>query len=76
MAQNSRNSYERQLKYYYIRFLRLRGEPHELALGMAIGVFSGMMPILPFQIALAVTLALLFKTSKITAALGTFYIHL
>ena len=71
MAQNSRNSYERQLKYYYIRFLRLRGEPHELALGMAIGVFSGMMPILPFQIALAVTLALLFKTSKITAALGT-----
>ena len=71
MAQNSRNSYERQLKYYYIRFVRLRGEPHELALGMAIGVFSGMMPILPFQIALAVTLALLFKTSKITAALGT-----
>ena len=48
MAQNSRNSYERQLKYYYIRFLRLRGEPHELALGMAIGVFSGMMPILFF----------------------------
>ena len=72
MAQNSRNaSYERQLKYYYIRFLRLRGEPHELALGMAIGVFSGMMPILPFQIALAVALALLFKASKLTAALGT-----
>ncbi len=72
MAQNSRNfSYERQLKYYYIRFLRLRGEPHELALGMAIGVFSGMMPVLPLQIALAVALALLFKASKITAALGT-----
>ena len=72
MAQNSRNlNYERQLKYYYIRFLRLKGEPHELALGMAIGVFSGMMPILPFQIALAVALAFLFKASKITAALGT-----
>ncbi len=72
MAQNSRNlNYERQLKYYYIRFLRLRGEPHELALGIALGVFSGMMPILPFQIALAVALALLFKASKITAALGT-----
>lgn len=72
MAQNSRNlNYERQLKYYYLRFLRLKGEPKELALGMAIGVFSGMMPILPFQIALAVALALLFKSSKITAALGT-----
>ena len=72
MALNSRNSkYERQLKYYYVRLLRLKGEPYELALGMAIGIFSGMMPILPFQIALAVTLAFLFKASKITAALGT-----
>jgi uncharacterized protein len=72
MAQNSRNSYyERQLKYYYIRFLRLRGEPHELALGMAIGVFAGMMPILPFHMVLAIALAFLFKASKITAALGT-----
>ena len=72
MAHNSRNSYyERRLKYYYLRFLRLKGEPHELALGMALGVFTGMLPILPFQIALAVALALLFKASKITAALGT-----
>jgi len=38
---------------------------------MALGVFAGMMPILPFQTALAVTLALFFKGSKITAALGT-----
>ena len=72
MTQNSRDSYyERRLKYYYLRFMRLRGEPHELALGIAIGVFCGMMPILPFQIALAVAIALLFKVSKITAALGT-----
>ncbi len=72
MAQNNRSlNYERRLKYYYLRFLRLRGEPHELALGIAIGVFSGMMPILPAQIVFAVALALLFKASKITAALGT-----
>ncbi|MBW1851179.1 MAG: DUF2062 domain-containing protein [Deltaproteobacteria bacterium] len=62
---------ERQIKYYYLRFIRLRGEPHELALGMAFGVFTGMMPIMPFQIAAAVTLALFFKGSKITALLGT-----
>jgi len=49
----------------------LRGDPHELALGMAFGVFTGMMPIMPFQIAGAVALAILFKGSKITAALGT-----
>lgn len=63
--------FNRQIKYYYLRLIRLRGEPHELALGLAFGVFSGMLPIMPFQIALAVALALFFKGSKITAALGT-----
>lgn len=61
----------RRLRYYYLRFIRLRGNPHELALGMALGIFSGMMPILPFQTAFAVALAMIFKGSKITAALGT-----
>ena len=37
---------------------------------MAIGIFSGMLPILPFHIALAVALALFFRASKITAAIG------
>jgi uncharacterized protein (DUF2062 family) len=63
--------FSRQIKYYFLRLTRLRGEPHELALGMALGIFSGMLPIMPFQIALAITLALFFKVSKITAALGT-----
>jgi uncharacterized protein (DUF2062 family) len=63
--------FKRQLRYYYLRFIRLKGEPNELALGMALGVFAGMMPIMPFQIALAVTLAMLLKGSKITAAIGT-----
>jgi uncharacterized protein len=72
MAQNSRITYYRKkLKYLYLRLLHLKGEPHDLALGMAIGIFSGMMPILPFQIALAVAVALCFKASKITAAIGT-----
>ncbi|MBU0735782.1 MAG: DUF2062 domain-containing protein [Proteobacteria bacterium] len=63
--------FKRQLRYYYLRFIRLRGNPHELALGMTFGIFTGMMPILPFQMALSVGLAMLFKGSKITAALGT-----
>lgn len=63
--------YRRQIKYYYLRFITLRGTPHALALGLALGIFSGLLPIMPFQIALALTLALFFKGSKITAALGT-----
>lgn len=62
---------KRRLRYYYLRFIRLRGNPHELALGMSFGIFAGLMPILPFQTAVAVVLALAFKGSKITAALGT-----
>ena len=61
----------RLLRYYYLRFIRLRGHPHELALGISFGIFTGMMPIMPFQMAVALALALLFKGSKITAALGT-----
>ena len=38
---------------------------------MSFGIFTGMMPIMPFQMALALALALFFKGSKITAALGT-----
>jgi len=63
--------FKRQIRYYYLRFIRLRGNPHELALGMSFGIFAGLMPILPFQTALALVLALAFKGSKITAALGT-----
>ena len=61
----------RRAKYYYLRFIRLRGEPHELALGMALGIFVGMMPIMPFHMALSIALALVFKGSKITAALAS-----
>ena len=61
----------RLFRYYYLRFIRLRGDPHELALGMTFGIFTGMMPVMPFQMALSVGLALVFKGSKITAALGT-----
>ena len=63
--------FHRQIRYYFLRFIRLRGEPHELGLGMAFGIFCGMMPIMPFQIVLAIALAMFFKGSKITAALGT-----
>ena len=63
--------FDRQFRYIYLRIIRFKGHPHELALGMAIGVFIGMTPTVPFHIILAITLALAFKASKITAVLGT-----
>ena len=64
-------NYNRRLKYYYIKLARIKGDPHDLALGMALGIFAGMMPIMPFHMVLAVALALFLKGSKITAAIGT-----
>jgi uncharacterized protein (DUF2062 family) len=61
----------RTLRYYYLRMARLKGEPHDLALGMAIGVFTGMIPILPVQMGLAVVIAYFLRASKLTAAIGT-----
>jgi len=61
----------RRLKYLYLKFITLRDDPRELALGMAVGIFTGMLPIIPFQTALALAIAVFFRTSKITAVLGT-----
>ena len=44
-------------KYYYLRFIRLRGSPHSLSLGAAIGVFIGITPTIPLH-----TIAIFFLT--------------
>jgi len=66
-----KNSFHRRFRYIYLRLIRLKGNPHELALGMALGIFIGMTPIIPFHIIVALASALVFRASKITAAVGT-----
>lgn len=52
----------------YERFIRIRGQPREIALGFALGLFIGMTPTMGIQMPLAVFIAALFKWSKISAA--------
>ena len=66
-----KNTFQRRLRLTYLRVIRLRGHPHELALGMAFGIGIGMMPIIPFHMIIAVAVAITFGVSKITAAAGT-----
>ncbi|MDG4476550.1 DUF2062 domain-containing protein [Thiovibrio frasassiensis] len=47
----------RAAKYYYLKFLRLQGDPHSLALGVSIGLFVGTTPTLPLHTALIIILA-------------------
>jgi uncharacterized protein (DUF2062 family) len=60
--------------YWWQEFRRqlkeLRGKPHEISLGIAIGVFIAITPTIPFHTVLAVSLAALLRGSKLAAALG------
>ena len=54
----------------YVRFLKIRGNPREIAIGLALGLFVGMTPFMGFHTAIAVFFAALFKWNKISAAAG------
>ena len=62
---------KRFIRYLFLRLMRINASPHYIALGLAVGVFAGLLPILPFQIVTAVGLAFVVRGSKIAAALGT-----
>ena len=58
------------LKKAYCRFIKIQGEPGQIALGFAVGVFFGMLPIMGFQMAIAIFFAALLRCNKISAAAG------
>ncbi len=62
---------KRSLRYNYLKIMRLKASTHAVALGLAVGVFVGFLPVIPFQTVIALTLAFLVRGSKIPAALGT-----
>ena len=45
------NIIRRRGKEFYDRFISLKGEPANIAMGMAIGVFIGVTPTIPFHTA-------------------------
>ena len=61
---------KRTLKYCWLRLRRLQGDPKKLAWGMALGVFIGVTPTLPFHTIMALTLAAFLRISMVTAYLG------
>ncbi|MGW8158204.1 MAG: DUF2062 domain-containing protein [Desulfoprunum sp.] len=60
---------DRIRKYYYLRFIRLKGDPRSLALGTAIGVFVGLTPTMPLHTIIILLLAFLTRTSAIAGIL-------
>ncbi|MCC8194921.1 MAG: DUF2062 domain-containing protein [Deltaproteobacteria bacterium] len=61
----------RYVRHQRLRLLRVKASPESVARGMAIGVFVGFIPLLPSQTLVAVGLAVMLKSSKLAAAIGT-----
>lgn len=54
-----------------VRMRQLEGDPHYIGLGMAVGVFVSITPIIPLQTVVAIAFAFLLRGSKSAAVLGT-----
>jgi len=59
-----------KIRVFYNRFISLKGAPREIAAGMAIGVFIGVTPTIPFHTVAIVFLCLLFRQNMTAAILG------
>jgi uncharacterized protein (DUF2062 family) len=62
------------LKGFYIKFISLKGDPKPIALGMALGIFIGVTPTIPFHTLLIILFGLLFKQNITSAYLGSWII--
>jgi uncharacterized protein (DUF2062 family) len=54
-------------RYYFLKFIRLKGDPKSLAAGTAIGVLIGLTPTIPLQSAFILALTLVTRTSVVAA---------
>ncbi len=61
----------RFIRLNYLRIIRLKTSAHSIALGAALGIFIGFMPIIPFQSFAVITLAFIFRANKVAAFLCT-----
>jgi len=61
------------IREFVERLKKLQGDPHYVAMGMAIGVFVGITPTMPFHTVIAVLLAFILRGSKASAALGVWF---
>lgn len=62
---------KRTLRYFYLKFLRLKGDPRSLAWGTAIGTFLGVTPTIPFHTVSVLLATFVTRTSTIAGLLAT-----
>ena len=69
----TKKTVKERLKELFVRIKKLQGDPRYIATGMAIGVFVGVTPTIPFHTLIAIALAFVFRGSKPAAAIGVWF---
>ncbi len=65
---------KKRIKKFHDRFISLNGEPRSIAMGMAVGVFIGVTPTIPFHTTLIILFSLMWKHNLTSAYLGSWLI--
>ena len=61
-------------KYFLLKFLRLRGRPHDIALGASIGVFIGITPTVPLHTIAILALTLITRSSFVAGIITSWLV--
>ncbi|MBU0943700.1 MAG: DUF2062 domain-containing protein [Proteobacteria bacterium] len=61
-------------KYYYLRFIRIKGDPESIAWGSFIGALIGTMPIMPFHTIGIIAICFLTRTSAMAGLFASLVI--
>ena len=69
----TKTSIKDRLKALFVWPKELQGDPRYIATGMAIGVFVGVTPTIPFHTVIALSLAFILRGSKPAAAIGVWF---
>jgi len=63
-----------RLQNFYQQFLSLKGDPASLAWGMAMGVFVGITPTIPFHTVMVIFFGFVFKMNLTSAYIGSWLV--
>ncbi|MCO4782801.1 MAG: DUF2062 domain-containing protein [Candidatus Cloacimonetes bacterium] len=67
------NPMKRAVRLKYLQLLRLNDNPHSIALGFAIGIASGALPVMGIQTIVALPFVLLLRCNVLGMAIGVWW---
>ena len=67
--------FQKKSKEFYDKFICLTGDPRKISMGMAIGVFVGMTPTIPFHTVLILAITLPMRQNLTAAMLGAWVMN-